>query len=354
MPSIKKNQSCIKINNPIERTMIMRTVLQMIGYISIVFFLTTGTLLSASEKLSSGEQKKERVKTSGWIGVTILDVNERIARKAKLNSDEGAYVKEVDEDSPADSAGIQEGDIIIEFNGKKILDSDDLIKIVHRTTPGTKADVIIVRDGEKKTIQLIVGKQKKSRRNMFGGMRTIPDVSVFVGSNILGLQLLTLNEQLGEYFGAPNNEGVLVKEVVQKSTAEKAGFKAGDIIIRVGKKTVDAVDKIRKELCKFDEGDMVEFEIIRKNAKRILTVEMEEQACIQKNLFLRKPHMQMFRTDPFDDAGIRLEMDELLPEIDQVQREIERSAKDIEGWEHDIQKRVQKNTLPLPEEEVKL
>ena len=180
-------------------------------------------------------------------------------------------------------------------------------------------------------------------------MPNIPDVHAFAGNRILGLQLLALNEQLGEYFGTPNNEGVLVEEVEHKSTAEEAGFKAGDIVIRIGGKTVDAVEKIRKELQKYNENDTVKFEVMRKSTKKILNVEMEEHQNIQKNFFFRKPHIRMFRTDPFDDVEMRLEMDEPQSEIDQVQRELERSTKNFKGWEQEIQKQVQQFTLPLPE-----
>jgi C-terminal processing protease CtpA/Prc len=314
----------------------MRTMVRMMGCISIVLLLTTGTMLSATGRLSGGTQKKEKTKISGWIGVMVQDVNEKIARKVKLDSEEGAYVNEVLEDSPADSAGIQESDVIIEFNGKKLFDSDDLAKTVHRTLPETKVSLVIVRGGEKKTLHLTVGKKRESQHCMFGEMPNIPDVRVFVGNRILGLRLLTLNEQLGEYFGAPSNEGVLVEEVEHKSTAEKAGFKAGDIVIRVGGKTVDAVEKIRKELQKYDEGDTVKFEVMRKNTKKILNVEMEEQQNIQKDFFFQKPHMRMFRTDPFDDAEMHLEMGEPQSEIDQVQQELERSTKNFKDREYDI------------------
>ncbi len=94
----------------------------------------------------------------------------------------------------------------------------------------------------------------------------------------------------------------------------------------------------------------MKFEVKRKSAKIILNVEMEEQPCIQKNFFLRRPHIRIFRMDPFDDAEMRLEMDELQPEIDQVQKELERSTKNFNGWEHEIQKQVQRFTLPLPEQ----
>ena len=327
----------------------MRTTLRMIMCISVVLLLTMGTILSAHSGLSGGVQKKERTRISGWIGVMIQDVNEKIARKTKLDSQEGAYVNKVLEDSPADSAGIQECDVIIEFNGKKVFDSDDLVKVVHRTPPDTKVSLVIVREGEKKTIHMTVGRKKEPQHCMFDRLPNLPAVRAFAGNRLLGLQLLTLNEQLGEYFGAPNNEGVLVEEVEHKSTAEKSGLKAGDIIIRIGKRSIDAVEKIRKELQKYDEGDTVKFEVIRKSARIILNVEMEQQHSIRKNFFLREPHHRMFRMDPFDDAEMHLEMDEPLPEIDQIERELESSTKNFKGWEQETQKQVQELALPLPE-----
>jgi hypothetical protein len=76
---------------------------------------------------------------------------------------------------------------------------------------------------------------------------------------------------------------------------------------------------------------------------------MEEQQNIQKNFIFRKPHMRMFRTDPFDDAEMRLEMDDSLPDMEQIQRELESSAKNFKGWEYDNQKRVQRFTLTSPD-----
>jgi serine protease Do len=277
----------------------------------ILFFLSADTMLSASSKLSDEIQKKEKRKKSGWIGVLIQDVNEKIAQNAKLDTEEGAFVKEVVKSSPADSAGIQECDIIIEYNGKKIFDSDELAKIISRTVPGTKVDIVILRDGQKRTLQLTVGKKKVSKHQIFSVMPNIPDIHVFFGNHILGLQLLTLNERLGEYFSAPNNEGVLVEEVEHESSAEKAGFKAGDIIIRIGNKTVDAVEKIQKELHKYDEGDKVEFEVMRKGVKKTFSIEMEEDQVVPHNSFFRKPHFHEFRMNPLDDAEMHFEMDEL-------------------------------------------
>jgi serine protease Do len=292
-------------------------MVRIIGCVAIVLLMISGTMRSENSNLTDETHKKERVKGSGWIGIMIQDVSEKTARKAKLDSEEGAYVNEVMDNSPADSAGIQEGDVIILFNEKKIFDAEDLMKIVQRTTPGTKATLVTIRDGQKKTLQLTVGKSKMQKHEMlkhemFGVMPHVPDVRVILGNHFQGLQLLTLNEQLGEYFGVPNNEGVLVEEVEHESAAEKAGFKAGDIILRIGKKTIDAVEKVQKELRKYDEGEKVEFEIMRKNAKKSISLEMEEEQDMPQKFFFRKPHMRMFRTNPFDDANMQLEMDDVL------------------------------------------
>jgi C-terminal processing protease CtpA/Prc len=109
---------------------------------------------------------------------------------------------------------------------------------------------------------------------------------------------------------------VLVEKVESESAAEKAGFKAGDVIIRVGNKTVSEVEKVQRELRKYDEGDKVDFEIMRKGAKKVFSVEMEEEQIVPPNFFFRKPHFDMFRINPFDDAEMRLEMDRPQTEID--------------------------------------
>ena len=288
----------------------MKTMVQIFGGLGILFFVSTGMMFSASAKLSDEIHMKERIKNSGWMGVLIQDVTTKTARKAKLDIEEGAYVKEVVKSGPADSAGIQEGDILVEFNGKKIFDSDGLVKTVTRTSPGTKVPVVLLREGQKKTIQLVVRKKKELKQQQFGVMPNIPNIQVFVGNHILGLRLLTLNEQLGEYFGAPNNEGVLVEEVEHASAAEKAGLKAGDIIIRVGKKTITAVEKIQRELQKYDEGDNVDFEVMRKGVKKTFALEMEEEQVVPQNFFFRKPHIRRFQVNPLDDAGLDMEIEE--------------------------------------------
>lgn len=270
--------------------------------------------------------KSERTKVSGWIGVMIDDVSERIAHKNKLESEEGAFVREVVPDSPADSAGIQEGDVIVAFNDKKIEDPGDLVDAIRKTEPGTKATLAILRTGEKKNLTLVVGKTKKRVLSHFFRMPPIPQVRVSVNSHVLGLELMNLNEQLGEYFGAANNEGVLVAEVKKGSTGDKAGFKAGDVIIRAGKRTVEEIDDVRRELRRREDGEKVEFEVLRKGTRKTLSVEVEESDDSGWNGFPHKPDppgdtMYGF---PFDDADLQFLPGIIEGQADHFERRIEK------------------------------
>jgi predicted metalloprotease with PDZ domain len=325
----------------------MKTALQIAGCVSVVLMLTTGSLLSAPIKSSGESVKKEKINKAGWIGVMIQDVTEKTAKKAKLDSEEGVYISDVVDESPADSAGLKKGDVVVEFNGKKLLDADELTKSVHRISPGTRTSIVVIRNGEKKTMDITVGSAKRFKNFSNYGYPPIPYFHSFGANHILGLQLITLNEQLGEFFSAPNNEGVLVEEVEKESVGEKAGFKAGDVITRVGRRTVGEAEKIKRELQKYDEGDKVEFEVLRKGVKKVLNVEGEEDLSFGWNLYFHGPHIRMFRTKPFTDTDVQLNMDELQPDIDQIQIEIEEAMRGVKNGCHERQP-MEPSLMPPP------
>ena len=213
---------------------------------------------------------------SGWLGVSIQDVTKDLMKDKDLKDNEGAYVADVVNDSPADSAGIKEGDIIKEFNGRTIYDADDLSKAVGRTIPGTKATVVLIRNGEKKNLAVVIQKQPRRRgiATLFG---RAPRVAIFHGGGgALGLTLMELNEQLAEYFGAPKDQGVLVQEVEKGSSGEKAGVKAGDVLMRIGTRSIEDLSDVTRAIGKYDEGEKVEIEVLRKGAKKTMTVEIEK------------------------------------------------------------------------------
>ena len=317
----------------------MNTTLRVIAAIITLFVISTA--FKENSLMADPLPKKEKSKNSGWIGIIVQDVSEKLMKKYKLNSSDGAYIEEVVDDSPADSAGIKAEDVIVEFDSKKIYDAEDLARAVKRKAPGTKVSILLVRDGEKKTIPIVVGANKKIVRHKFKVLPHVPDIRVCVGSQLLGLKLITLNEQLGEYFGAPNNEGVLIEEVEKESAGEKAGLKAGDIITRVGKKMVTEVEKVQKEFEKYDEGEKVEIEIIRKGSKKMISVEMEEEPTIQKRFQLHRPRLHMFPPGHFDDTDFEFKINKDPVEFDNLREILEEARNNIDKSKKIIQEHIQ-------------
>ena len=240
-------------------------------------FLIAGIAFLALALIGSATPAQAQSQKPGWLGVSIQDVSKDLMKDENLKNQDGAYVADVVDESPADSAGIKKGDVIVEFAGRTIYDSDDLSKAVSRTKPGTNATVVLIRKGEKKNLAVVIQKQPR-RRGVASFFGLAPRVAVFSpAGRMLGLQLMELNEQLAEYFGAPNNEGVLVQGVKKESSGEKAGFKAGDVLLKIGSREIDEMSDVTRALDKYEEGDKVEVEVLRKGAKKTLSVEVEEE-----------------------------------------------------------------------------
>ena len=275
-----------------------------------------------------GETKLQR----GWLGVSIRDVDSKSAKRNNLKSPEGAYVTDVEEKSPAAVAGLEEGDVVTDVNGRAIYDADDLGKAIRRFEPGTKVTVTTLRRGEKRTFTVTVGKMPKQRGFAFAFPRSAsPMVHMFKMSSS-GLHFRDLNEQLGEYFGAPEGEGVLVEEVEAKSAAEKAGFKAGDVILKVGKRTIDDVDDIWKTMDTYQEDDKVDVEVLRKGAKKTLSLELE--AGDESHWF-----------DSFQNDGIRRRMRIEIPRSHGIFRQLpdQRIEENL-----DLEESLKLENLPKP------
>lgn len=219
----------------------------------------------------------------GWLGVEVEDVTKRLRERMNLPADvSGAYVRTVVEDSPAEKAGIVDGDVIIKFNDKSIDDSDDLIRAVKRVKPKTDVKIDVVRKGEKKTLTATIGKSPDMKEFSFNFNDRIPRVApvprikpfhfeFFSSEELNGLRLEKLTKQLGEYFEAPGGKGLLVTQVKKGSVGEKAGFKAGDVIVKINDKTVRTIEEVHEEISDVDKGD-VKIGIVRKGKALTLTM----------------------------------------------------------------------------------
>ncbi|MEX2089838.1 MAG: PDZ domain-containing protein, partial [Bacteroidota bacterium] len=238
-------------------------------------------LVALAAVLSLGwavQDKQDRKASSrpGWLGVSIQDITPGLKKSMDLKTDEGALVAEVTEKSPAEEAGVMDGDVILQFGTRQVEDTYDLQRAVSKAEPGTEVSMVVLRKGEKKTLSVTVGKAPRSRSFAFAMPRG-GRVEVFGRTNLQGLRLRELNEQLAEYFGAPEKKGVLVEEVDQESAAGKAGIKAGDVIVQVGKKKIDEIRDVSRALGAYDEGEKVDVEVLRKGARKTVSLEVGEE-----------------------------------------------------------------------------
>ena len=191
--------------------------------------------------------------TSSYLGVDISDVTSERLSALKLKEEKGVEVTMVDQDAPAGKAGIKEHDVIMTMNGTSIESGAQLRRMIHEMPPGRVVTFGLSRDGQPMTVKVQLG-DKHQEFSMGHNMKDfhvqipeihIPDIDipsinmvVVTSSARSGLTVENISPQLGEFFGVKNGNGVLVRSVEKGSRAEKAGFRAGDVIVKVNDQPV--------------------------------------------------------------------------------------------------------------------
>ncbi len=180
----------------------------------------------------------------GYLGVALSDIDADRASVLKLREDRGVEVMLVEQNSPADKAGIQTGDVLLTYNGEKILGVQQLGRLVRETPPGRKVAVEYWRNGKTGKLSLVIGSLGDHNSGVppeFARMQgadvfnrlgfDVPNPVLLWRSSLLGVECEAVDSQLAEYFGV--KRGVLVRFVLEDSPAQKAGFKAGDVLTAV-------------------------------------------------------------------------------------------------------------------------
>ncbi|HXG00773.1 MAG TPA: PDZ domain-containing protein [Bacteroidota bacterium] len=271
----------------------------------------------------------------GWLGVSIRDVTPRLAREKDLKVNEGAYVADVEDESPADLAGIRKGDVIVQYEDAQITDADDLIDRVRRTKPGTEVSIVVMRDGEQATLKATIERRPREPRVFSFRLPPVPRFHVWPEyefsqtATVRGLRVETLTKQLGEYFGAPKGRGVLVKSVRKESDADKAGFKAGDVIVKVEDETIADVDDLLDALRTYRKRDRVEVEIIRKGASQKISWTLgREDEDVSWEDFDEEIIIDLYTPD--QTRELRIEADaRLLRKMEEMRKKIEERLWDL-------------------------
>lgn len=269
----------------------MKKVLTTIVAIVICLGLTAAFVVGKPQSRSTKEKSKSSetkiTSKTPWLGVMTQTVDDDIADAFEVDVDYGAIINEIVQDSPAEKADLEEGDVIISFNGKKVWDSDDLTDLIEESETGAKATLGILRDGKEMTVNVELGSRPRNSSWVSRGSHNTPgvywfngpdDMRVFnwSGGGYIGVQLTELTDQLGLYFGVKNDEGVLITEVNEDSPAEKAGLEAGDVITAINNEEVSDYGDVKEMVSESEEGDKLAVTIIRDKKSQTIEVVVEE------------------------------------------------------------------------------
>jgi len=212
---------------------------------------------------------------NGWLGVLIAEVTHEKAQELKLPGVRGVLVTEVEADSPAAKGGLKANDVITEFNEQRVEGTLQFRRLVRETPVGHTVQLTFWRNGQARTISVELTSLRariEKQMHMLRPRGAETDIHLGWRSPLLGISGEDVSGQLGAYFEVPGAEGVLIREVKPGSPADKAGLKAGDVIIKASGEQVRSVSALQNKL-----RDQKTFglTVIRKGAQISANVEME-------------------------------------------------------------------------------
>ena len=282
-----------------------------------------------------------------YLGVDTRDVTSDRLADLKLKEEHGVEVTLVDQDAPAGKAGLKEHDVILSINGNQVESVEQLRRLIREIPPGRLVNLGISRDGQAMTLKAQLADRKKTFAMAGPGkafafampaMPAMPamaatpfvpemdmPVSIVVvhSSARSGLMVENLTPQLGDFFGARNGKGVLVRSVEKGSRAEQAGFRAGDVIVKVNGESIS------------DSGDFTHAMHGRKSSSVTVSIIREKK---EQNITLTVPdrsQSELLDTNetiefPDVDAEAMIDLSDAQAEIAKVRPEVERAVREIE------------------------
>ncbi len=237
----------------------------------------------------------------------------------------GARITEVVDDSPADHAGLQDGDVIVTFNGATVRGPAGLTKQIRSHEAGDKVTIVVLRDGKKKTIEAELANRASAwkawkvdpdqlvplqnledlgpeiEERVRAGLKGLEKIELpegalqfyrFPGRARLGVQLVEATPELRQHFGGNGEAGVLVSKIIKGMPAEHAGVQVGDLIVSIAGQPIESVSDLREALADRS-GDTFQIEVIRNRDHLQLEVtlpdEDDEDDSAGPRAFLRSP-----------------------------------------------------------------
>jgi serine protease Do len=275
--------------------------------------------------------------TSSYLGVDIADVTTERLNALKLKEEKGVEVTMVDQDAPAGKAGIKEHDVILTMNGTPVESGVQLRRMIHETPAGRVVTLGLSRDGQAVTIKVPLADKHKEFAHLGskpGDLHVempeihLPDIDipsmnmvVVTSSARSGLMVENITPQLGEFFGVKNGNGVLVRSVEKGSRAEKAGFRAGDVIFKVNSQSVHDTSDF-SHAVRERSGNSVNVGVMRDKKEQNLTLSLPARK--ESGDLLE----ESFEGDSVIDAESAVEWGDLQNEFAKLQPQLELAVED--------------------------
>jgi len=338
--------------------------------------LVTAPGLAASSSSDSGR---------GWLGVTTQPTDPELRRSLDLKQD-GLLVNQVTRDSPAERSGLRRGDVIFTYNSRAVTTPEQLRDLVRDTDPGRTVALGISRDGKRKSLELKVGDVSDSgdfddedapappappapraprtytfhddghthrfyidgreipqdqmdeyMKDLKVKMKNLDDLPMLhthvyapmarSSRGRLGVRVEDLSDDMAQALGVTSGKGALVMQVNEDTPAQRAGIRAGDVIVGVGGDDVDDADDLVKALDGKD--GKVTIELLRKGDRRTVTAELDSQSAWDRN-WIRIPEpgggTRGFRwrtgDSSDDETALRQEIEDLKKELQELREEM--------------------------------
>jgi len=199
-----------------------------------------------AKKVVKQLKEKGRV-VRGYLGVGILPITDDLKKSLKLKSKRGALVASVGPGFPAEKAGLERYDVIIEINGQPVKDNNDLRFKIADIEPGTKVNIKVIRDGKEKSFTVKITEKEPEAES---------EPAAPSGKDI-GISVTSMTPRLARRYGYRTQEGLLITQVRKYSEAERKQLKAGDIILEVNRKEIDSVKELENVMKKTESGDAI-------------------------------------------------------------------------------------------------
>jgi serine protease Do len=207
--------------------------------------------------------------TRGYLGIVPKTVDKNLAIAFGLDEPKGVLVAEVSNDTPADKAGLQEGDVIFEIDDVEVNDENQLRSVIAAIPPDSDIELLIIRDGKERTITATLTKRPDE-----GRVASAPERR---SSDKLGIVVRDLNDEIIERFGYAVDEGVFISDVQRGSVADREGVPQYGLIREINRVAVTSVREFDQEINKIKSGEIILLRIKYQGSNNFFALEMPDK-----------------------------------------------------------------------------